>query len=126
MNFDAYKEWRERNGIGPPSGPTNHGDVNSGHELAHGEALPGIAPFPLGMSGNTGGEGGAKEEQGKGTIDSAGGAAPYPTSFAQIVEMITTGKPIPGIKEIPDTVLSGQGTESKHEKRKKPWERQNT
>ncbi|EON61642.1 hypothetical protein W97_00858 [Coniosporium apollinis CBS 100218] len=50
-------------------------------------------------------------------------AAPYPTSFAHIVELITTGQPIPGIKEIPSTVLEGQGTQSVKERRKKPWEK---
>ncbi|KAF2837109.1 hypothetical protein M501DRAFT_1006994 [Patellaria atrata CBS 101060] len=49
-------------------------------------------------------------------------AAPYPTSFAHIVDLITTGRPIPGIKEIADTVLEGQGTQSSKPLRKKPWE----
>ncbi|KAF2182837.1 hypothetical protein K469DRAFT_636238 [Zopfia rhizophila CBS 207.26] len=51
--------------------------------------------------------------------------APYPTSFAHIVELVTTGQPIPGIKEIPNTVLTGQGTQAVKAKRKKPWERTN-
>ncbi|KAK8247018.1 hypothetical protein HDK90DRAFT_461806 [Phyllosticta capitalensis] len=50
--------------------------------------------------------------------------APYPTSFAHIVELITTGQPIPGIKEIPDTVLEGQGTAPTASRRRKPWERE--
>ncbi|KAF2238450.1 hypothetical protein EV356DRAFT_529427 [Viridothelium virens] len=50
-------------------------------------------------------------------------SAPYPASFAQVVELISSGQPIPGIKEIPDTVLTGQETESSTAKRKKPWER---
>ncbi|KAI9716876.1 MAG: hypothetical protein M1812_005025 [Candelaria pacifica] len=60
--------------------------------------------------------------------DSAGSAvssdprAPYPTTFAEIVDLITTGRPIPGIKEIPDTVLAGKETQSTTAKRKKPWE----
>lgn len=49
--------------------------------------------------------------------------APYPTSFAQIVELITSGQPVPGIKEIAPTVLTGQGTEAVKAKRKKPWEK---
>jgi hypothetical protein len=32
------------------------------------------------------------------------------------------GKPIPGIKDIPDTVLEGQSTASQAAKRTKPWE----
>ena len=50
-------------------------------------------------------------------------AAPYPTSFAQIVDLIKSGRDVPGIKEIPDTVLAGQGTTSSVAKRKKPWEK---
>ena len=49
--------------------------------------------------------------------------APYPTSFAHIVELITSGQPIPGIKEIPSTVLEGQGTQAEKPKRRKPWEK---
>ncbi|KAF2660820.1 hypothetical protein K491DRAFT_648563 [Lophiostoma macrostomum CBS 122681] len=49
--------------------------------------------------------------------------APYPTSFAHIVNLVTTGQPIPGIKEIPNTVLTGQGTEPAKARRKKPWEK---
>ena len=34
------------------------------------------------------------------------------------------GKPIPGIKDIPDTILEGQASENQAEKRKKPWEKE--
>lgn len=47
----------------------------------------------------------------------------YPTSFAHVVELISTGKPIPGIKQIPTTVLEGQSSESTKPKRRKPWEK---
>lgn len=50
--------------------------------------------------------------------------APYPVSFGQVVEMITSGKPIAGIKEIPATVLVGQSSQSTQSRRKKPWEEQ--
>jgi hypothetical protein len=49
--------------------------------------------------------------------------APYPKSFAEMVELITLGKPIPGIKEIPDTVLAepeNPGVQG----RRKPWEKE--
>ena len=48
---------------------------------------------------------------------------PRPASFAEICEMIAEGKPIPGIKDIPDTILEGQSSESQATKRKKPWEK---
>jgi hypothetical protein len=44
-------------------------------------------------------------------------------SYQEIVEMIQSGKPIPGIKEIPDTVLEGQGTTATKSARRKPWEK---
>lgn len=55
----------------------------------------------------------------------AGGMAdaPKPASFAEICDMIAEGKPIPGIKDIPDTILEGQASESQSQSRKKPWER---
>jgi hypothetical protein len=40
------------------------------------------------------------------------------------VELITSGQPVPGIKEIPPTVLEGQGTEPTKPRRKKPWEKE--
>jgi len=51
------------------------------------------------------------------------GNAPPPASFAALCEMIAEGKPIPGIKDIPDTVLEGQATQSQAVQRKKPWEK---
>ncbi|RAL58286.1 hypothetical protein DID88_002241 [Monilinia fructigena] len=49
--------------------------------------------------------------------------APYPPSFAEIVAMIQAGIPIPGIRDIPDTVLTDQGTKPVARKRRKPWEK---
>jgi hypothetical protein len=51
------------------------------------------------------------------------GAAPYPPTFAEIVELITSGKPIPGIKEIPPTLLTDQASKPTASKRRKPWEK---
>ncbi|KUJ09115.1 uncharacterized protein LY89DRAFT_724634 [Mollisia scopiformis] len=50
-------------------------------------------------------------------------AAPYPRSFAEIVELITSGKPIPGIKEIHTTVCPELATKPILPKRRKPWEK---
>ncbi|KAF3918888.1 hypothetical protein ABW20_dc0104009 [Dactylellina cionopaga] len=47
---------------------------------------------------------------------------PYPTSFAEIVELITSGKPIPGIREIPNTLNPAAPTPSTAQPRRKPWE----
>ncbi|KAK6534318.1 hypothetical protein TWF281_005644 [Arthrobotrys megalospora] len=61
------------------------------------------------------------------TDTTAGAAAgddktPYPTSFAHIVELITSGKPIPGIREIPNTLNAAPPTQSSVQQRRKPWE----
>jgi hypothetical protein len=50
--------------------------------------------------------------------------APKPATFAEICEMIAEGKPIPGIKQIPDTILEGQKSETHASKRRKPWEKE--
>lgn len=48
---------------------------------------------------------------------------PYPTSFAAIVDLITRNIPVPGIEEIPDTVLDHGSSKMDHTpRRKKPWE----
>lgn len=58
------------------------------------------------------------------TTESAATSEPaYPTSFAHIVELITTGQPIPGIQQIPDTVLEGHDISSAEPRRRKPWEK---
>ena len=44
-------------------------------------------------------------------------------SYQEVVEMIQNGKPIPGIKEIPNTILEGQGTTPAASRRRKPWEK---
>ncbi|GAA5940701.1 DUF5572 domain-containing protein [Sporobolomyces koalae] len=47
---------------------------------------------------------------------------PYPLSFAHLAQLISSGQPIPGIKEIPDLVTEETPTESREAIRKKPWE----
>ena len=50
--------------------------------------------------------------------------APYPPTFAQIVKLIQTGAPIPGIREIPDTLIPlEQASKPVLPKRRKPWEK---
>ena len=49
-------------------------------------------------------------------------AAPFPISFAQIVELITTGQPIPGIRDVPDKVSEEEASESAKGNMVKPWE----
>ncbi|KAK9467215.1 hypothetical protein V1512DRAFT_224597 [Lipomyces arxii] len=56
--------------------------------------------------------------------DGSPDSTPYPSSFAHIVELILAGKPIPGIKQIPN-ILLGETASSASEQpsRKKPWEK---
>ncbi len=50
---------------------------------------------------------------------------PYPTSFAAIVDLITRNVPVPGIEEVPTTVLDhGSSKVDQTPRRKKPWEAQ--
>ena len=50
-------------------------------------------------------------------------SAPAPSlSYAEVAELIMSGRPVPSIKHIPDTVLVGQGSQPKIPKRAKPWE----
>ncbi|RKP30536.1 hypothetical protein METBISCDRAFT_30819 [Metschnikowia bicuspidata] len=50
--------------------------------------------------------------------------APYSSNYQQLVELIVSGKPVSGIKNIPDTVLSDQKSESRAPCRTKPWAKQ--
>jgi hypothetical protein len=43
-------------------------------------------------------------------------------SFKQVMALVEAGKPVPGIKQIPDIVLSGKESTAEQAPRKKPWE----
>ncbi|KAL2264279.1 hypothetical protein VTK26DRAFT_8482 [Humicola hyalothermophila] len=59
------------------------------------------------------------------THNNANGGAPYPDNFQAIVEAVTMGKPIPGIKEIPNIVVRPPGVTpfGKMKAPLKPWEK---
>lgn len=99
VDFEGYKRWVE-NGRG--DGQTNELGTHSAEEA------PAVQ---------------AAESQSPSTGSGAMGDAPKPASFAEICELIAEGKPIPGIKDIPDTVLEGQSSASQAAKRTKPWEK---
>jgi len=102
IDFDGYKAYRNARGRPPPTPPTTQAPLDVPSMPSSNEAAGGVMPAPAN----------ADEPP-----------APYPTSFAHIVELITSGQPVPGIKEIPSTVLTGQGTEPAKARRKKPWEK---
>lgn len=76
-----------------------------------------------GMSSSQGTARSSPEPNSSGTEASTHPEPAYPSSFAHIVELITTGQPIPGIQQIPDTVLTGHETTSEKPRRRKPWEK---
>lgn len=47
----------------------------------------------------------SKKADDGGSHTNTGDGAPYPENFQALIEAVTLGKPIPGIKEIPDTVV---------------------
>lgn len=97
VDFDGYKRWVEING--------RDSDVTNGlGEQVAGGALQ-------------------QQEDVSGGGDGGMGEAPKPASFAEICDMIAEGKPIPGIKDIPDTILEGQASENQTAARRKPWEK---
>lgn len=100
----AYRDWRERR-------------VTASDSLANGNiAVSDTQAAPSNDDRNT-----AMRHETSGTGDEP--PAPYPNTFSQIVELISTGQPIPGIKEIPETVLEGQASQAVAGKRRKPWEK---
>ncbi|ODV80494.1 uncharacterized protein CANTADRAFT_47580 [Suhomyces tanzawaensis NRRL Y-17324] len=48
---------------------------------------------------------------------------PYSSNYQDLVELIVSGKPVPGIKDIPDTVLTEKSSVSEAKQRTKPWEK---
>ncbi|KAF8920468.1 hypothetical protein BGZ58_004356 [Dissophora ornata] len=46
----------------------------------------------------------------------------YPKSFQEICELIAAGKPIPGIRQIPNNLAEGTPSEAKLAPKLKPWE----
>ncbi|KAK6200150.1 uncharacterized protein RJT21DRAFT_121045 [Scheffersomyces amazonensis] len=48
---------------------------------------------------------------------------PYSSNYQELVELIISGKPVPGIKQIPDTVLTEESSKSQASQRVKPWEK---
>ncbi|CAI6329136.1 unnamed protein product [Periconia digitata] len=114
IDFDAYKAYRLQRGrpalVSPPPSSTStfsasiDSAVTNNPAPQHTPSAGGILPSPSASNPNE-------------------PPAPYPTSFAHIVELVTTGQPIPGIKDIPDTVLEGQGSLPAKGRRRKPWEK---
>jgi len=124
IDFNAYKAYRSARNRPPPTPPTPHNVLASSvvDEMLPAGTTPNASTTSLPITSDlppSNSPGGIMPPP----TTTAEPPAPYPTSFAHIVELITSGKPVPGIKEIPPTVLEGQGTEASKPKRKKPWEK---
>lgn len=50
-------------------------------------------------------------------------APPYSSNYQELVELIISGKPVPGTKDIPDTVFTEKSSKSQAKPRVKPWEK---
>ncbi|KXX81204.1 hypothetical protein MMYC01_201398 [Madurella mycetomatis] len=66
-----------------------------------------------------------KADDGATHASTGSGGAPYPDNFQALIEAVTMGKPIPGIKEIPNTVVRPPGVTpfGKMKAPRKPWEK---
>ncbi|KAF3941251.1 hypothetical protein ABW19_dt0209067 [Dactylella cylindrospora] len=122
--FDLYSAWLDREESSPPRRSPSE-DVLPPIEPSPIDSLPSGEPAGCEPSGSIDGTPTANTTV---AVPGAAGSGkeddktPYPTSFAQIVELITSGKPIPGIREIPNTLNEAPPTESTAPQRRKPWE----
>ena len=105
LDFAAYRAWLASNAVaGQSSENTSQTQQNSStSESSPPDSISLSSPAPIHAQEPT-----------------------YPSSFAHIVELITTGQSVPGIQQIPDTVLTGHDTSSAKPRRLKPWEREET
>ena len=101
IDFNAYQSWRSQKSCSYGKGASVTASTSNDHPRLVSGSHSGIDANLEGMKT----------------------AAPYPISFSQVVELITRGGPIPGIKEVPDTVLEGQSSLPSTVKRRKPWEK---
>ncbi|KAH9867714.1 hypothetical protein IAQ61_008309 [Plenodomus lingam] len=113
IDFESYKAYRTARNRPPPTPPTTNGSLAPSIL----DTLP--TPDDVPVSTTT-----TPTTTSTTQTPPADQPAPYPTSFAHIVDLISTGKPIPGIKQIPPTVLEGQGSQPTKERRRKPWEKE--
>lgn len=103
LDLQAYKAWLA----------SNTGNAQSSEDTYQQPGTSGEPTEPIPSENTTG----------SGSRSNHSREPSYPSSFAHIVELITTGQPIPGIQQIPDTVLTGHDTSSAKPKRLKPWEK---
>lgn len=111
IDYDAYRDWRSRN-IASDSSNTEVSFRASASSSTN-ETQKNSRP----ISSSTGSDVMGTPSQ-PSVLE-----APYPITFNQIVDLIVNGRPVPGIKKVPDTLSPSQESQAKTAKRKKPWER---
>ena len=112
IDFDAYKTYLSSKSLQNPSSTSNSTSTSSEAPLPPPHQVQPSEPRSSTTQANE-----------SSTVPSEKPPqAPYPPTFAEIVQLITTGAPIPGIKDIPPTLLTDQATKPMASKRRKPWE----
>lgn len=120
----AYKEWRALRATLQTEHQDNGVEATSKQEYKVVSPVPRPhAPTPSTAAAATTSSVQPNQQMDTASVADSGPAPPYPTSFADIVDLITQNKPVPGIEDIPDTVLEpGSSKVDNTVRRKKPWE----
>ncbi|KAK0626935.1 hypothetical protein B0T14DRAFT_473443 [Immersiella caudata] len=95
--------------------------IVDGEEAKQGGLPEWMVSAPQKVDLNRKADDGDESERSKG-----GEGAPYPAHFQAIIEAVTTGKAVAGVREIPNTVVRQAGISpvGKMQAPRKPWERQ--
>lgn len=112
VDFDGYKKWVEGNHTGTGNASSQEQSLHEANSTAVTNDESTVDATTAAAAATT------TAPAGNGMAD-----APRPATFAEICDMIAEGKPIPGIKDIPDTILEGQASSASQAQRRKPWER---
>ncbi|KAF9206830.1 hypothetical protein BGZ49_001722 [Haplosporangium sp. Z 27] len=102
FDYSQYRSWRSQNSVTSGSlGSTDKPEVQSTVIAKEEESLPSISDA---------------------TSSTPAADPSYPKSFQEICELIAAGKPIPGIRQIPNNLAEGTPSEAKLTPKLKPWE----
>ena len=114
LNLDDYEKWRRDNGVHyaivePKIQEIGDQDIETArHEVDYSEAQGSGTQFETKVE--------------KSQDDDT--QPPYSSNYQELVELIVSGKPIPGIKYIPNTVFEDKKSVSLVGQRRKPWEKE--
>jgi len=136
ISFPLYSAWLDREEssgprcrspsceVGPPTEPTpiEGNPVNELKSVDPGTSPTAVEPVADQKKNTEGGRTSSANIATGGQAGKEDDKTPYPISFAEIVELITSGKPVPGIREISNTLNTAPPSQSTTQRRKKPWE----